>query len=68
MIDMEVGDRIRIKKLQLWAEEYGVYIGDEDTPVGRFHKLRLDNGQLVLQSRGHFIVIKNEDHPRKEVI
>lgn len=56
-VDMAVGDRVRIKRGQPWAEEYGTYIGTENTPVGLLYKIKLDNGFSVLQTRGHFITL-----------
>ena len=58
MSDIEVGTRVRIKRGQPWAEEYGTYVGDAKTLVGVMHKIELDNGRSVLQTRGHFIVLE----------
>jgi hypothetical protein len=54
-VDLEIGDRVRIKRGQPWAECYGTYIGVEDTLVGMMYKIKLDNGFSVLQTRGYFI-------------
>ena len=60
-----VSDRIRIKRGQPWEGELGTCIGMENTLIGWRHKIRLDNGIEVLQTRGQFIV--NPIEP-KEVV
>ncbi len=56
-VDLLVGDRVRIKRGQPWAEEYGTFMGMEWVlTLGKFlYKIKLDSGQNVLQTRGHFI-------------
>lgn len=54
-VDMEIGDRVRIKRGQPWGEELGTYVGAEDTLSGLMYKIKLDNGFSVLHTRGHFI-------------
>jgi hypothetical protein len=64
---MKVGDRVRIKKAQPWAGEYGTYLRDEITPVGMLYRIKLDNGVSVLQKRNNFIVLEgNFKYPLKK--
>lgn len=55
------GCRIRIKRGQPWEEEYGTLIAME----GALYKIKLDNGESVLQTRGHFIILSPEGSQRK---
>ena len=56
-VDLLIGDRVRIKRGQPWAEEYGTFMGMEWVlTLGKYlYKIKLDSGQNVLQTRGHFI-------------
>lgn len=59
-MDTEYGARVRIKKLQPWAEEYGTCIGYEQGILGTLYKIKLDNGHIVMHTRYQFITLPKQ--------
>lgn len=52
---VRVGDHVCItNKHHPWFYSTGVYLGLEDTQVGKLHKIRLDGGQEVMADRADF--------------